>query len=126
VRTRAYDGRVTLREHQPEAMAALDAAYARAAQVVDPALIRVAQAHVDHLVADGPIPPPASDEREADVAAVIDQMLIDVARVDEHIVSRADRHFGPGGLADLVMASYILEARTRLRVAGSRLLGAGT
>jgi hypothetical protein len=126
VRTRAYDGRVTLREHQPEAMAALDAAYARAAQVVDPTLLTLAQAHIDFLVADGPVPPSALEEREADVAAVIDQMLIDVARVDEDTVGRADRHFGPGGLADLVMASYILEARTRLRVAGSRLLGAGT
>jgi hypothetical protein len=83
------------------------------------------QAHIDHLVADGPIPASPRDERDADVSAVIDQMLIDVAGVEDEVVRRADRHFPEGGLADLVMASYILEARTRLRVVGARLLGGG-
>ena len=122
----AYDGAVTLREYQPEAMAALDAVSARAADVVDADLLAMAQARIDHLVASGPVPVPPRDEREADVAAVIEQMLIDVASLDDATVQRADRHFAPGGLADLVMASYVLEARTRLRVTGDRLLGGGS
>ena len=117
---------MTLREYQPEAMAALDAVSARAADVVDADLLTLAQARIEHLVASGPVPVPPRDEREADVAAVIEQMLIDVASLDDATVQRADRHFAPGGLADLVMASYVLEARTRLRVTGDRLLGGGS
>ena len=50
-------------------------------------------------------------------------MLIDVSQLDDDTVRRASAHFPDGGLADLVMASYIVEARTRLRIASDRLLG---
>lgn len=59
----------------------------------------------------------------ADVAAVVDQMLVDVSGLDDDTVRRASAHLPDGGLADVVMASYIIEARTRLRVASDRLLG---
>lgn len=107
-------------------MALLDAADQRARGVVDPSLLALAQAHIEWLVADGPEPPPPADERDADVAAVIDQMLLDVAGLDDAVVRRAGRHFADGGLADLVTASYIIEARTRLRIVGRRLLEAAT
>ena len=42
---------------------------------------------------------------------------------DDDTVRRAAGHFPDGGLADLVMASYIVEARTRLRIASDRPLG---
>lgn len=64
-----------------------------------------------------------ADARSTDVVAVVDQMLMDVSRLDDATVRRASAHFPDGGLADLVMASYIVEARTRLRVASDRLLG---
>ncbi len=117
---------MTLREYQPEAMTLLDAASMHAEDLVDVELLSLVRERIEHLVADGPIPAPPRDEREADVAAVIEQMLIDVASLDDATVQRADRHFVPGGLADLVMASYAIEARTRLRVAGDRLLGGGS
>ena len=63
----------------------------------------------------------AVDERGRDVVALLEQMLIDVANLDDATVRRADRHFAPGQLADLVMTSYVLEARTRLRLACSAL-----
>lgn len=112
-----------IREFQPEATGLLDAAYARAVEVVDEDLIRLAQSLIDHLVADGPSPERERDQREADVAAVIDQMLIDVSAVDDDTARRAARHFEDGGFADLVMASYIIEARMRLAVASELLLG---
>ena len=63
-------------------------------------------------------------EREADIAAVVDQMLIDVSGLDDATAARAARHFDEGGFADFAMAEYIIEARTRLAIASSRLLGA--
>jgi hypothetical protein len=114
---------MTVLDQQAEALALLDAAAVRARVVVDPTLLSLVERRIDWLVADGPEPPAPADERESDVAAVIEQMLIDVARLDDDTVRRADRHFQPGGLSDLVTASYVLEARTRLRIAGERLLG---
>jgi hypothetical protein len=104
-------------------MTALDAAYERACVVVDPELLAAVTARIDWLVAGAPEPPPLADARAIDVAAVIDQMLMDVARLDDDTVRRAAGHFPDGGLADLVMAAYIVEARTRLRIASDRLLG---
>ena len=110
-------------EHeQAEALALLGAAEARARVVVDARLLDLAQSHIEWLVGDGPEPAPPADEREADVAAVIDQMLLDVAGLDDAVVQRAGRHFPDGGLADLVTASYVIEARTRLHIAATRLL----
>jgi hypothetical protein len=117
---------VTLREHQPEAMAALDAAYDRARAVVDPDLLSLAQGRIDHIVAGDPAPASPRDDLSVDVTAVIDQMLIDVAGVSDGTVRTAGGHFADGELADLVMASYIVEARTRLRLMGDRLLGGGS
>jgi hypothetical protein len=51
-------------------------------------------------------------------------MLVDVAGTSDELVQQASRHFPDGGLADAVMAAYIIEARTRLRIAGERLWGA--
>jgi len=105
-------------------MAILDAAYARACEVVDPELIRLAQSRVDRALSLSTIPEPELSERDADVAAVVDQMLIDVSRVDDATALNAARHFDEGGFADFVMAEYIIEARTRLAIAGARLIGA--
>jgi len=114
---------VTLQDLQPDAMAALDAAFERARAVVDPDLLASVTARIEWVVAGATEPPAPTDARSVDVAAVVDQMLMDVSQLDDDTVRRASAHFPDGGLADLVMASYIVEARTRLRVASSRLLG---
>lgn len=118
-----YHGRVRVSELQPEASSALDAALARAREVVDPADLALAQSTIDCMLGHGPDPSPASDERTADLTAVVEQMLIDVASLDDATALRAARHFPDGGFADFVMASYVIEARTRLRLASDRLLG---
>ena len=104
-------------------MTALDAAYERACAVVDPDLLAAVTARIEWLVAGADEPPAPADVRSADVVAVIDQMLMDVSRLDDDTVRHASAHVPDGGLADLVMASYIVEARTRLRIASDRLLG---
>ncbi len=114
---------MTLRELQPDALAALDAATARAAEVVDPVLLATAQSCIDCHVAGGPPPPEPRSQLEADVRAVIEQELIDVASMPDEVVVEADAHLRVGELADLVMASYILETRARLTIAADRLLG---
>ena len=121
-----YDSGVALVDHQPEALADLDAVLDRAHAVVDPRLWSLATQRIEHTVADGPEPDAPVNESEAAVCAVVEQMLIDVAALDDATVRRAADALGGGALADLVMASYVYEASTRLRVAGSRLLGAGT
>lgn len=112
-----------VRELQPEALAALDAALARASEVAEPSDLALARAVIDHMLADGPAPPASSDDRAADLTAVVEQMLIDVGSLDDETAGRAARHFGDGGFADFVMAAYIIEAGTRLRLASDRLLG---
>ena len=112
-----------LDEWQAEPMAALEAAVARAGEVVDPDLLALAQQRIDAILLGVPVPEEDGDDRQSDVAALIDQMLLDVSGVDDGTAQRAGRHFAPGGLSDLVTASYLLEARTRLRIAGDRLLG---
>ena len=114
---------MTLQAFQPDAMAALDAAFERARVVVDQDLLAEVTARIEWTLAGAPEPPAPADARGVDVAAVVDQMLIDVSQLDDDTVRRASAHFPDGGLADLVMASYIVEARTRLRIAGDRLLG---
>lgn len=114
---------MTLRDLQPEPLAALDAVLARAAEVVDPGLLSLAQSRIDHLVAGEPSGADPVDARGIDACAVVDQMLIDVASLDDATVVRAGAHDRDGVLADLVMASYALEARTRLRLMSDRLLG---
>ena len=105
-----------------EQSAALDHAIDCGRTVVDAQLVDLAQACIDHVLCAGPAPAPV-DERDRDVVALLEQMLVDVANLDEATVMRADRHFEPGQLADLVMTSYALEARTRLRLACSSLGG---
>ena len=114
---------MTLRELQPDALAALDAVVVRATQVVDPDLLRGAQDRITWLVAGGPEPTPAQDASTAAAFAVIEQELMDVARIDDDIVRSAADAIGGAQLADLVMASYAMEARTRLEVMAARLLG---
>ena len=114
---------MTLRDLQPDALEALDAVVARAREVVDPDLLRGAQDRITWLVAGGPEPAPAQDPSAAAAFAVIEQELMDVARVDGDVVRSAADAIGGAQLADLVMASYALEARTRLEVAAARLLG---
>lgn len=114
---------MTLRALQPEAVAELDATIARARAVVDPALLAGAEERIAWIVAGGPQPSAPRDERETAAFAVIEQMLIDVARLDDETVQAAAAQLPEGGLADLVMASYALEARTRLEIAAGRLLG---
>lgn len=105
---------------QPEAMAILDAAYAHACVVVEPDLIRLAQSRVDAALVGSP--DSELNDRDRDVAAVVDQMLIDVSRLDDATATQGASHFDEGGFADFVMAEYIIEARTRLSIASQRLL----
>ena len=114
---------MTLQEFQPDALAALDAAYARAQVVIEPVLLAEVTARIEWTLAGAPEPGPPADARAAAVAAVVDQTLIDVSQLDDDTVRQASAHFPDGGLADLVMAAYIVEARTRLRLASDRLLG---
>lgn len=119
----AYHDAMTLRARQPETLAALDAVITRARQVVDPVLLTGAEDRIAWLVADGSPPPAAADTRQAAAFAVIEQELIDVARLDDRTVQTAAHEVGAAQVADLVMASYALEARTRLVLAAERLLG---
>lgn len=114
---------MTLRALQPEAVGLLDEVQQRADVVVDPALLSFVRTRVEHVVADGPAPREPADARETAVAAVVDQMLLDVASLDDETMGAAQAWFPSGGLADLVMASYAWEARTRLAVMSERLLG---
>ena len=106
---------------QAPAVAALEVAHQRACAVVEPALIDLLTARIEHTLANGPMPAAPIGDREREVAAIVDQMLVDVSAADDHLVGQANRHFTDGGLADVVMAAYIIEARTRLRVAAERL-----
>ena len=115
---------MSLTQLQPEAMAILDVAYVRACDVVDSDLIRLAHSRVDMVLLGAQLEDRELTEREADIAAVVDQMLIDVSGLDDATAARAARHFDEGGFADFAMAEYIIEARTRLAIASSRLLGA--
>lgn len=101
----------------------LDAAHARAVEVVDPALLALVTDRISAVVAGTRPECEAGTERERAVCAVIDQELIDVARLDDKTVQHAASFFLDGEFADLVMAAYIVEARTRLRLASDRLLG---
>lgn len=114
---------MTLRELQPEALAALDDAIIRGRALVDPHLLALAEMRIAQTVADGPEPAEPSTARESAVCAVIEQELVDVANLDDRTVMTAADHLDDGQLADLVMASYALEAHTRLRVMADRLLG---
>ena len=114
---------MTLRELQPEAISALDAVTARAREVVDATLLSAARTRIEHLVADGHEPSPPSTPREEALCAVIEQELVDVANLDDATVLSAAGQFDDGRLADAVMASYAIEAQTRLRVMADRLLG---
>ena len=107
--------------HQAPALAALDTAHRRALAVVDPTLVALITARLERSLAGGATLAEPADERERDVAAIVDQMLVDVAGMSDELVERASRHFADGGLADVVMASYIIEARTRLRIAADHL-----
>lgn len=114
---------MTLRDLQPQAMDDLDTAYARAVEVVDPALLALVTDRIESTLAGSRPQCEATTDRERAVCAVIDQELLDVARLDDETVQHAASFFPDGELADLVMAAYIVEARTRLRLASDRLLG---
>ncbi len=104
-------------------MADLDAAYARAGELLDPALLDLITDRIEATVAGTRPRCEAADERDRAVCAVIDQELVDVAGLDDAAVRRASSFFPEGGLADVVMAAYVIEARTRLRLASERLWG---
>lgn len=114
---------VTLRELQAEPLDLLDAAVARAREIVDPVLLALVADRIAVILTDAAPQVEVLTDRERAVCSVIDQMLIDVARLDDAMVQQAGSHFADGELADLVMASYALEAQTRLRLAASRVLG---
>jgi len=114
---------VTLRDLQPEACADLDAAYARAIEILDPDLLAVVIDRISVLVTGARPQCSPRSERERAVCAVIDQELIDVAGLDDDVVREAAAHFPDGHFADVVMAAYVIEARTRLQVASTALLG---
>ena len=121
------------------AMNDLDAAWAVAAAVCDPSLLLVVMATVDAaLRPTGGVAPNMAAQVAPDVAsidqhevhlqtsravaAVIAQMLVDVSNVDHDTVATADALLAQGALADLVTASYIYEARTRLELMSQALL----
>jgi hypothetical protein len=106
---------------QAPALAQLDTAFRRVVEAVDPSLVRLITARIEHTLAGASAPAEPADDRARDVAAIVDQMLMDVSAASDDLVQRANRHFADGGLADVVMAAYIIEARTRLRLAAERL-----
>lgn len=114
---------MTLRDLQPEAMTDLDAAYARAIEVVDPVMLALVTDRISAMLAGTRPECEAVTEQERAVCAVIDQELLDVAGLDDETVQHAASFFPDGEFADLVMAAYLVEARTRLRLASERLLG---
>lgn len=114
---------VTLRECQPEPLELLDATIARAHQVVDPDLLALVADRIAVMLTDARPHCEATTAREQAVCAVVDQMLLDVAGLSDETVQHAASFFEDGELADLVMASYSIEARTRLTLASDRLLG---
>ncbi len=114
---------MTLRRANPEALDALDAAYARAVEVIGPDLLTLVTDRINMALRDADPSCVVTTDRDRAVCAVVDQMLIDVARMDDATVERAASYFSDGALADLVMAAYIIEARTRLSIAADRLLG---
>jgi hypothetical protein len=114
---------VTLRQWQAEPLELLDAAERRAAKVVDPELLGLVRDRIAVALAGTRPSCAAVSERELAVCSVVDQTLLDVAGLDDATVGGAAVHFADGELADLVMASYIIEARTRLQLAADRLLG---
>lgn len=114
---------VTLRDFQQEPLELLDATIARAREVVDPDLLALVADRIAVTLTDARPLCEARTAREEAVCAVIDQMLIDVAGLSDETVQHAATFFAEGQLADLVMASCAIEARTRLTLAADRLLG---
>lgn len=114
---------VTLRDLQPEPLALLDATIDRARQVIDPDLLALVTDRIAVTLTDVRPLCEATTPREQAVCAVVDQMLLDVAGLSDETVQHAATFFADGELADLVMASYAIEARTRLTLASDRLLG---
>ena len=116
---------MTLEDLQPDALAAFDAARARAAELIDPGLLRAVQERITATL-DGSSAPSRDCEpgaREIDCLALVDQMLIDVSSMSDETVAAANRHFTAGGLWDFVAAAYLMEASIRLDIASARLLG---
>lgn len=114
---------MTLRDQQPEPLELLDATIARAREVMDPDLLALVADRITMTLTDAPARCDVVTDRDHAVCAVVDQMLLDVARLSDETVQHAVTFFGDGELADLVMASYAIEARTRLTLAADRLLG---
>jgi hypothetical protein len=114
---------VTLRQANPEALDALDVAYARAVEVIEADLLALVTDRINMALRDADPSCVATTDLDHAVCAVVDQMLVDVARMDDATVEHAASFFPDGAFADLVMASYIIEARTRLSMAADRLLG---
>jgi len=114
---------VTLRDLQAEPLALLDATIARARDVVDPDLLALVTDRIAMVLEDAPALFEVTTDRERAVCSVVDQMLIDVAGLGDTAAQQAASHFADGEFADLVMASYVIEAQTRLRLASARLLG---
>ena len=114
---------VTLRDLQAEPLDLLDATIERARAVVDPSLLALVADRIAMTLTDAPAQVAVSTDRDRAVCSVIDQMLVDVGGLDDVTVQFAASYFADGELADLVMASYAIEARTRLQLASMRLLG---
>jgi len=114
---------VTLRDLQAEPLDLLDATIERARAVVDPSLLALVADRIAMTLTDAPAQVAVSTDRDRAVCSVIDQMLVDVGGLDDATVQHAASYFADGELADLVMASYAIEARTRLQLASMRLLG---
>ena len=116
---------MTLEDLQPDALAAFDAARARAAELIDPGLLRAVRERITATL-EGPSAPDRNCEasaREIDCLALVDQMLIDVSSMSDETVAAASRHFAVGGLWDFVAAAYLMEASIRVDIASARLLG---
>jgi hypothetical protein len=114
---------MSLADLQPEAMAALDAAYARATEIVDPYFLYLAESRIEQMLGGSDSPGALVTTQDLELSELVDQMLIDVAGLDDKTAKRAGRYFEGGGMTDFVTASYIIEARTRLRIMSERLLG---
>ena len=114
---------MTLRSLQPESLDALSSAAAYARTRVDPELLTVIDDRIAWLVRGADSPALPSDDRARDVAAVLEQELLDVAALDDDTVRRASQHFEPGQFSDLMTCAYLHEALARLDVASERFFG---
>jgi hypothetical protein len=106
----------------PGAHGALVRGWRAAADELDPAVLRLARARVEHQL--GLTPSAAEEpetELEAALAALADQFVFYVPDVKPDLLDPVERELGADGLRTFVEALYIIDQTTRMRVELGRL-----